>query len=199
MRHPGLPATLERAQRLGFLGPGPVEEHLHHAEAYAAAVPAPDRALDLGSGGGVPGLVVALHWPDSHWVLLDSNSRRTAFLETAVGELDLAERVVVVTDRAERYARTDEARRAFALVVARSFGSPAVTAECASGFLQVGGRLVVSEPPAEDESRWSVEGLAGLGLEDRGRRGSVRVLEQVRPAPDHSPRRVGIPAKRPLW
>jgi 16S rRNA (guanine527-N7)-methyltransferase len=90
-------------------------------------------------------------------------------------------------------------------VVARSFGSPAVTAECAAPFLEVGGILVVSEPPDRGASvRWPVEGLADLGLAPvasgghRGRFG-YQVVEKQVPTPDRFPRRTGIPAKRPLF
>lgn len=188
---------LRRAQQLGFLGPGPVGAHLEHAAAFADAVSEPQVALDLGSGGGVPGLALALRWPSSHWVLLDSNDRRTAFLEQVVGDLDLTERVRVLKARAEQAAHHPEWRGVFDLVVARSFGAPAVTAECGGAFLRIGGHLVVSEPPEEASGRWA--GLAELGLEDRGRFGPVRVIARTDRPPDRSPRRVGVPVKRPLW
>ena len=172
---------------------------MRHAGGFAAAVASPELALDLGSGAGVPGLVLALGWPSSRWVLLDAGVRRTAFLESAIGELDLADRVRVVADRAERAARDGALRGSFDLVVARSFGAPAVTAECATGFLRVGGLLVVSEPPTEAGDRWSAAGLGELGLQDQGRHGPVRVLEQIEVVSDGFPRRVGIPTKRPLW
>jgi 16S rRNA (guanine527-N7)-methyltransferase len=150
----------------------------------------------------VPGLVLALEQPGTAWVLLEASVRRAAFLEASIAELDLGSRVSVVTERAERASRQDTMRGAFDLVVARSFGPPAVTAECAAGFLRVGGRLLVSEPPLDvptTAGRWPAGPLAELGLADRGRAGSVRVLEQVAPAPATAPRRVGMPAKRPLW
>ena len=63
-----LVAILEESRALGFLGPGPVEGHLPHSLAFAAAVEDPPaRAVDLGAGGGLPGLVLAaLIWPDTH-------------------------------------------------------------------------------------------------------------------------------------
>lgn len=143
--------------------------------------------------------MLALHWPESSWTLLDANQRRTAFLEQAVAELGLAHRVAVVCERAERAARNERWRGGFDLVVARSFGPPAVTAECAVGFLRVAGHLVVSEPPADDATRWPADALVRLGLEDAGRHGSVRLFVQVSAPPDDVPRRVGIPAKRPRW
>jgi 16S rRNA (guanine527-N7)-methyltransferase len=132
-------------------------------------------------------------------VLLDANARRGAFLEQVAGEVGVGDRVVVLVDRAERAARLERCRSAFDLVTARSFGPPAVTAECATGFLRVGGKLLVSEPPEDGGRRWVPEGLAELGLSDRGRSGSIRVLEQVSLTPERFPRRVGVPAKRPLW
>jgi 16S rRNA (guanine527-N7)-methyltransferase len=130
---------------------------------------------------------------------LEASARRAAFLEQAAGELDLTGRVIVLAERAERAARDERWRATLDLVVARSFGRPAVTAECASGFLRTGGLLVVSEPPTDGDDRWPDGPLAGLGLVDRGRTGQVRVLEQAAAPSGRVPRRVGVPAKRPLW
>ena len=88
------------------------------------------------------------------------------------------------------------------VVVARSFGSPAVTAECGAPLLRVGGVLVVSEPPEGAGERWSDDGLAELGLGAptviEGPPSFVR-LSLERPVDERYPRRVGIPGKRPLW
>src|SRR5256884_6274998 len=146
-----LTAQLEDARGGGMVGPGPVEAHLEHAEALAAAVD-PDfhgRFLDLGSGAGVPGLILLALWPTATGVLLDARRRRCSFLESAVEALGLGDRVSVACGRAEELARDREFRGAFELVVARGFGAPGTTAECAAGFLEPGGRLGVSEPPGE--------------------------------------------------
>jgi 16S rRNA (guanine527-N7)-methyltransferase len=199
-----LRGLLEDAQRLGFLGPGAVEDHITHALGFATAAVGPSgvrRALDLGAGGGVPGLVLAELWPDVAWVLLDANERRTAFLEEAVHTLDRP-KSLVVRDRAETAARDPQLRGTFDLVVARSFAAPAVTAECAAGFLSVGGRLVVSEPPEADDARWPPAAVSALGFADvQYLPGPPRfaVLELAVLSSDRVPRRVGIPAKRPLW
>ena len=188
------------AQRRGFIGPGAIEPHVAHAERFVAAVGAiRGPGLDLGSGGGLPGLVFALGQPDSEWVLLDANARRAEFLVWAVQELGLADRVVVDHRRAELAGRDPDRRAAMALVVSRSFGPPPVVAECAAPFLRVGGRLVVSEPP-EAADRWPIEGLAALGLEPDplDTAGFVRFRQAV-PCPDRYPRRDGVPAKRPLF
>jgi 16S rRNA (guanine527-N7)-methyltransferase len=165
-------------------------------------VPAPPtRALDLGSGGGLPGLPLALRWTTSQWVLLDANERRTAWLGSAVQRLDLTDRVEVVRGRAETVGHERHYRATCDLVTARGFGPPPVTAECAAPFLAPGGSLVVSEPPNEG-NRWPPEGVRLVGL----RLGPVvtapfrmQVLTQEQPCPGRYPRRVGVPAKRPLF
>lgn len=195
---------LERARALGFLGPPPVSEHLAHAEGFrtAIAAPASARALDLGSGGGVPGLVLALAWPGTTWTLLDAGRRRCEFLEGAVAELGLGARVTVVEARAEVAGRSPAHRGRYDLVTARSFGPPPVTAECAAPFLALGGHVLVSEPPTPEPGRWPPAGVAVLGMEAHPRpetTPAVQLLTQVAPCPERYPRRVGVPAKRPLW
>lgn len=188
-------AVLDEARDLGFLGPGPVTFHVEHARAFLPALAGvTGAALDLGAGGGVPGLVLATERPDLAWTFVDAMQKRTAFLASAVRRLGLA--VAVRRARAEELA---DLRGSQAAVVARSFGAPAVTAECAAPLLQVGGRLVVSEPP-EPGDRWEGAWVLGLGPARRleGPPALV-VLEQESLCPTEYPRRVGIPAKRPLW
>jgi 16S rRNA (guanine527-N7)-methyltransferase len=206
----GLLEVLHRSRGLGFLGPGSVRVHVDHAAGFAAGVAAPERFLDLGSGGGVPGLVLAGRWPGSRVVLLDSRQRRCDFLTEAVRTLGLAARVVVECCRAEEAGHRRDLRGQFDLVTARAFGPPPVTAECGAPFLRVGGTLVVSEPPpdeaglaaAKGAERWPPDGLALLGLAvgrswvDRYR---YQALAQVEPCPTKYPRKPGIPAKHPLF
>jgi 16S rRNA (guanine527-N7)-methyltransferase len=229
---PALTRALERARTLGFLGPGDLGPHIDHALGFVTALVAaqgvpvshpddggPGSVLDLGSGGGLPGLVLAERWTGSSFVLLDASERRTAFLVGAVEDLGLSGRVAVVRDRAESAGRRPELRGAFDVVTARSFGSPPVTAECAAPFLRPGGLLLVSEPPpATGDSpdgdpgddlaqiggpgRWPAGPLRELGLQDVGGFGDgfrFRVLRQLAPCPERYPRRVGVPAKRPLY
>ncbi|MGY6500772.1 MAG: RsmG family class I SAM-dependent methyltransferase [Acidimicrobiales bacterium] len=199
-----LVAILDTSRDLGFLGPGPVEPHIAHASALVPVLTAAGldpagevTVLDLGSGGGLPGLVLALALPHWRFVLLDANERRTAFLNEAVVALGIDPRVEVYRARAEEAGRSS-LRGAADVVVARSFGAPAVTAECAAPVLRVGGHLFVSEPPDPAEERWPVEGLAEVGLELAGM-GSWAHMRQVVSCPDRYPRRVGVPTKRPLW
>lgn len=155
--------------------------------------------MDLGSGGGVPGLVLAILWPTSSWALLDAMEKRTEFLKASVDQLGLQERVEVIRGRAEELGREDSLRTKFDFVSARGFAQPAVTAECASPFLKSGGVLVVSEPP-EREDRWPSDGLAAFNMKRvASGNDSYAVISQTQICPDRFPRRTGIPSKRPLF
>lgn len=159
------------------------------------------RAIDLGSGGGLPGLVLALALPQWHWTLLDGSVRRTDALREAVGALGLAERTTVVSARAEDAART-ALRGTYDVAVARGFAAAAPTAECAAPFLRIGGRLLVTEPPGGAPHRWPEELLSQLGLAPSGSMTApvaAQVLLAVEECPTRYPRRNGIPVKRPLW
>lgn len=202
-----LEAVLEAGKSLGLLGPGPVERHIAHAHGFAEAIgEVPGLSLDLGTGAGVPGAILALALPGSRWVLLDASRRRAAFAAEAVRSLGLSDRVEVVARRAEEAGRDETMRGAFGLVVARAFGPPAAVAECAAPFLAVGGRLVVSEPPdevphspAQERPRWPAEGVSLVGLAVDRRWEGYQTLVQVKACPDRFPRRVGMPARRPLF
>lgn len=200
---------LQEAQDLGLLGPGPVAEHMAHARGFATAAAAagvpvdPDTVVvDLGSGGGLPGLVLATMWPLVRIALLDGSARRAEFLRRAVADCHLETRLSVWEVRAEVAGRDPERRGRADLVVTRGFGPPAVTAECAAPLLRVGGHLVISEPPGDAGGRWPADGLEELGLGQplavRQRYG-FQVLTQCRSCPVRYPRRVGVPAKRPLF
>jgi 16S rRNA (guanine527-N7)-methyltransferase len=188
---PQLLAALDEGRRRGFLGPDQEPDAVaRHATGFAPALGSPDRIVDLGSGGGVPGLVLAVVLPAATVALVDSSVSRTDWLHRLVHRMGLEERVQVVAARAEVLGHDPLWRENQDAVVARSFAPPLVTAECAAAFLHLGGRLVVSEPPAEHrEDRWPESELAELGL----RRASwpdlgYAVLEKVTPCPVAVPR-----------
>jgi len=196
--------VLERSRSLGFLGPGPIDDHIDHAARFCALVDGvPDSFVDLGSGGGIPGLIALSTWPGTTGVLLDAQARRCAFLRWAVDELGWSDRASVVEDRAERAGRDATLRERADLVLARSFGPPAVTAECAAAFVRVGGRIAVSEPPSGSEERWPVDGLMLLGLDLEAIRVDdgvhMALLRKTAPLDDRHPRPIGVPGKRPLF
>jgi 16S rRNA (guanine527-N7)-methyltransferase len=196
--------VLAGAQDRGLVGPGPLETHIDHGRAWAAALGAPrQRFLDLGSGGGLPGLVLALEWPGARATLLDARQLSVAWIVEAAERLGLGERVDAICERAETAGRDPELREAFPLVVARGFAAPAVTAECGAAFVAPGGRLSVSEPPGRDPARWPAPELANLALGPAvtvaAGGATYAMLEKTGRLDDRWPRRVGKPRQRPLW
>jgi 16S rRNA (guanine527-N7)-methyltransferase len=190
-------AVLERARAVGFLGPGPLRVHLDHARSYGAQIPASARSLvDLGSGGGLPGLPLLADHTHLRGVLLDAASKRTAFLVWAAVELGLADRVDVVTARAEQAAHDRLHRCRYDVVVCRGFGPPALTLECSAGFVADDGRLLISEPP--DRRRWNNAVLAEIGLGHETTSEGVAVFRRIAPPPDATPRSYKRMQKQPL-
>jgi 16S rRNA (guanine527-N7)-methyltransferase len=194
----------------GFLGAMPVADQIDHALGFVFAAESvvarpPTSFVDLGTGGGVPGVVLLACWPECRAVLLDANERRSEFLDLETAGWRRSGTLEVVRGRAEEVAREPAFRQQFELVTSRSFGPPPVTAECGAPLLAVGGLLVVSEPPeGPGADRWPLEGLAEVGLAEAAHirfedRFGYRVLRKVAPTSDRYPRRVGVPAKRPLF
>lgn len=124
--------------------------HVPESVAFARLLPpGPARVLDLGSGGGFPGLVVALVRPDLQVDLLDSTSKKTAFLRETAEDLQLS--VMVHTGRAEDLAKGD-LRAAFDAVTARAVASLDRLVGLAIPFLRSGGTLY-----AIKGERWAEE------------------------------------------
>jgi 16S rRNA (guanine527-N7)-methyltransferase len=174
-----LTETLRQAQRFGFFGAAPIEDAISHARQFVAAIGEVRRGttlLDLGSGGGLPGLVLAGALPQARMVLLDRRQKRTDFLERAVIRLGF-EHVDVWCDDAQRIAESVRRRELepFDLITARGFGPPESTLRLAVGCLGTPvprtGSIVISEPPVGD--RWPVELLDELDLRSE-RVGAVR-------------------------
>jgi len=123
----------------------------HHVLDALAVMPhLPQRAglrvLDVGSGGGVPGIPLAIARPDWRVVMLDSNHKKTAFLQQAVIELGLGN-AEAVTARVEDYTPAAP----FDVVISRAFADLATFADTSARHLAPGGQLVAMKGVYPDE------------------------------------------------
>lgn len=162
--------------------------------------------IDVGSGGGLPGLALKLARPELVVTVLEANHRKTAFLTTAVGRLRLSG-VEVVTARAEEAGRDPALRESFDLATARALAPMATLVELCLPFVRVGGRLLAMKAAAELEVRSAmpaIELLGGRLLEiatapsAAREHGQVVIVAKIGPTPAAYPRRAGVPVKRPL-
>src|SRR5262245_35503694 len=173
--------ALEKLRDRGALGEPDLAAAIAHSERFVAAIPAPARTLlDLGSGGGLPGLVIALRRPDLSITLIDRRERRTDLLRLATTQLGIADRVAVITADVIEAATDSGLAGRFDVVTARAFGDPLWTLECAHPFLSETGVCVVSEPPEVDaESRWPAEEVSALGYDGGYTAAGVQIFRRV--------------------
>ena len=148
---------------------GELEPHGAHAMGFVSflAEEGPTfsgHVVDIGSGAGLPALILADAYAQTRWTLVERRSGRADLLKRAVRRLGLHDRVDVVSSDAAITGRTP-LRGTADWVTARSFGPPADTAECAAPFLRAGGSLLTSEPfDTELKERWPTDGLDRAGL-----------------------------------
>jgi 16S rRNA (guanine527-N7)-methyltransferase len=165
--------------------------------------------VDLGSGGGVPGIPLALARPDVAWVLVDSVRKKADVLRAIAAELGLTN-VSVEAERAETLGRDPLHRERHDLAVARACAALPVLVELALPLLALGGRLLAWKgPPTEGDPELSAgtaaarllggsvpevvdPGLPALG----GHR--LIVVHKERATDARYPRRPGEPSRRPL-
>ena len=185
----------------------------HFLDSLAAAMALPAETLhagsfvDVGSGGGFPGIPMKMAFPGMRGTLLDATAKKTAFLAHVCEALEIKE-MAVRTGRAETLGHETDLRESFDIAFARAVAEIATLAELTLPFARVGG-LVVMHKKADIEAeleraQGAIETLGGglrevlpvtlPGLDDR----ALVVLEKQRPTPERYPRRAGMPAKRPL-
>jgi 16S rRNA (guanine527-N7)-methyltransferase len=181
--------VLLQGMRIGLIGGSDVEQHLVQAERFLDEVP-PEAmtVVDLGSGGGLPGLVIAVRCHACRVLLVDRRQKATDFLRRAVTALELGERCQVVERDAAELGRDPAYREHADVVTARSVDAPGVTVELASALVRVGGVILVSEQPDGGRGRWPEQGLLAVGLRRR-HGGAVTRLEKVAPLSERYPRR----------
>ncbi|HKW06532.1 MAG TPA: RsmG family class I SAM-dependent methyltransferase [Candidatus Dormibacteraeota bacterium] len=163
------------------------------------------RIVDVGSGGGLPGLALKLVRSELEMTLIDSDQDKAAFLVQAAARFQLRD-VEVVGRPAEDVGRDPRYREAFDCAVARALAPMAVLVELCLPLVRVGGRLLAQKTQREDVAgaTRAIEMLGGqldeVAPARSGARsaGTVVVVRKVTATPDAYPRRPGIPRRKPL-
>ena len=143
--------------------------------------------VDVGSGGGVPGIPLAVSLPDREVTLLEAIGRKCDFLREWAPP-----NVRVVQGRAE-----DQETDVYGVALAKALAKPPVAAEWCLPLVRPGGAVVLWVGPSADTERVArVAEQVGGELADAG--SGLLVLRKVRPTPEGFPRRPGVASKRPL-
>lgn len=164
--------------------------------------------IDLGSGGGFPGVPLKILLPRVRLTLLEASEKKSAFLREVVASLPLAE-TSVVTARAEDAGRQEEYRDRYDIVLARAIAALPILLELAVPLLRVGGHLatlkgsrweaeVRESQPALAELKARIEVALPMVVPEGKYEQTLVLIEKMGPTPSRYPRRAGIPEKRPL-
>lgn len=159
---------------------------------------------DVGTGGGFPGVPLAVCYPEKDFVLMDSLAKRIKIVQQICDELSI-KNVRAVHGRAEDLARTEDYREAFDLCVSRAVANMRVLSEYCIPFVRVGGSFIAykgADCESEiDDSKEAIRRLGGGETEIRklphlGH--SLVIIKKVSPTPKTYPRKAGTPARKPL-
>ncbi|TME49962.1 MAG: 16S rRNA (guanine(527)-N(7))-methyltransferase RsmG [Chloroflexi bacterium] len=156
--------------------------------------------IDIGSGGGLPAVPLALAMPEVRFTLLEANARKCAFLEHVAGTLGLTN-VTVAPGRAEELGHRPELREQFDRAISRAAARPEVLLELALPFVRTGGDLLAQVRPIDPHLLEPAARLLGGGtprLEHPTDGGALLVVPKLAPTPARFPRRSGLPDRKPL-
>jgi 16S rRNA (guanine527-N7)-methyltransferase len=169
------------------------EAHRVHVEGSLAALTAVKRfkgsIVDVGSGGGSPGIPLASSLPDREITLLEANARKASFLERIAAEFP---NVRVVRGRAE-----EQDVDAYGVAVARALAPPVVATEWCLPLVRQGGGVVLYVGPSADAAAVATVASQLGGGEPEEVAGAI-VIPKIGPTPPGFPRRPGMARKRPL-
>ena len=164
--------------------------------------------LDIGAGGGLPGVPLAMLYPELHVTLLDSVGKKLDAVSDIVKNLEL-KNVAFLNGRTEELGHDTKYRAQFDFVTARAVAPLPVIIEYALPFLKVGGLFIAYKGPQfQEEVDASTHALSELGGKiveiftydlpnDTGARAYV-IIEKTAPTKKIYPRRIGVPKKSPL-
>jgi len=148
-------AALAVIQARGAIGERSLVDAVAHADRFVELVPLGSRSLvDLGSGGGLPALVIAWRRPDVGVTMVERRATRADLLRRAVIALGMGQRATVVNDDVATVA--NELPNGFDVVTARSFGDVATTTRFIDMLLADDGVGLISEPPIDRKQIWAL-------------------------------------------
>ena len=162
-----------------------------------------ETIIDIGTGGGFPGIPLAIMSPEKKYVLLDSLEKRLKIIDGLCQHLGI-ENVKTLHERAEDAGRNPEYREQFDLCVSRAVADLAVLSEYCLPFVKADGSFIAYKgKEIEEELMRSEKSIKLLGGETDRITGSITdqqlvIIKKTKPTPLKYPRKPGEPKKKPF-
>ena len=164
------------------------------------------QVLDVGTGGGFPGIPLAILFPEKKFTLMDSLGKRIKIIDQLAKEIGISN-VELVHARAEDLAKKKEYREQFDVCVSRAVANLSTLSEYCIPFVKVGGYFVPYKTAAAQEEivqgkkamfilGGHLERVTEFGSEESGH--TILWIQKVKPTPAKYPRKAGTPSKEPL-
>lgn len=166
------------------------------------------KIIDVGTGGGFPGLPIKILNPDVEMTLFDSLNKRLKFLDEVIEELGL-KNIETLHGRAEEYGRKEGYRESFDIVVSRAVASLNTLSEYCIPFVKKGGYFIAMKGPEVDEevetASNAIKKLGGKIVEKKDvhipfsdLNHNILIIKKIKETPKQYPRGGGNPRKKPL-
>ena len=164
-----------------------------------------EKILDIGSGAGFPGMILKIFYPDLDMFLLDSNNKKTRFLEELSQKLEL-KKISIIKDRAEEYIRNN--REKFDIVTSRAVANLTTLSEISIPFVKENGLFIPLKGGNKEEikeAEYAIKELGGeikdiiefkLPIENSNR--NIIIIKKVKKTPNKYPRQYSQIIKNPL-
>ncbi len=167
-----------------------------------------ENVIDVGTGGGFPGIPLAIAFPEKEFVLLDSLNKRIKIVKEAAEAAGI-DNVSAVHGRAEDFARKKEMRESFDICVSRAVANMSTLCEYCLPFVKVGGCFIAYKgPDCEDEIKEAERAVYLMGgetertetpdMQSGGAKHTLIFISKVRNTMSKYPRKAGIPSKEPI-
>lgn len=166
------------------------------------------RVADVGTGGGLPGIPLAILNPNTHFTLVDSVQKKIRCVQEFIHSLGL-KNVVAMAERLEAVGQDKQFRETFDLVISRALAPLPILLELAMPLVKIGGTFIAMKGPHySDEIMGAQNAMKELKInqpsvefyelaEEAGKR-TLLIFKKDTPTPSRYPRRVGTPNKSPL-
>jgi len=188
-------------------GQAEMERHVQDSLEGQAWIKEGLEVVDIGSGAGFPGLVLAMTCPQARFTLIEADLKKSGFLEAVIKELGL-KNVQVIRERVEKLGQDKRWREGYDLCTSRAVASVRILLEYGLPLVKPGGRLLmwkgINFRQELSEAHNALQTLGGevekvityslMSSDDR----VIVAVKKVRATPDQYPRRIGVPAKKPL-